>query len=51
MGWHEINDIIESGFLEPAYDAEIDYIQKINQAKRVANSYFLHGRVMRELPH
>ena len=53
MGWQEVVTIINSGFLEPkpAYDAEIEYIQKINQAKRVANSYFVHGRVMRELPH
>ena len=37
--------------LDPSYDDVVHYIQKINSAKRVANSYFINGRVMRELPH
>lgn len=32
-------------------DPELAYLRKLSQAKRVANDYFLNGRVMRDLPH
>ena len=31
-------------------DPEMRYLSILSQAKRVANNYFLHGRVMRDLP-
>ncbi len=31
-------------------DPELSYLRKLSSAKRVANEYFLHGRVQRDLP-
>jgi len=49
LGWSEVYNM--SPLLDHSNDDLVLYIQKINSAKRVANSYFVHGRVMRELPH
>ena len=31
-------------------DPQLVYLRRLSQAKKVANNYFLHGRVMRDLP-
>ena len=50
IGWTDLNDMII--FKDDiSFDPEVHYIQKLTQAKKVANSYFIHGRVMRDLPH
>jgi len=36
--------------MDEKYDMEIEYLRKLSKAKRVANSYFLNGRSMRQLP-
>lgn len=36
--------------MDTKHDPEILYLRKLSSAKKVANEYFLHGRVTRQLP-
>ena len=41
---------IYSELMDAKYDPEIQYLRRLASAKKTANQYFLHGRVMRQLP-
>jgi len=36
--------------MDTKHDPEILYLRKLSSAKKIANEYFLHGRVTRQLP-
>lgn len=58
MGWFSLvgidNQVPDMALydllMSPRYDQEIDYLQRLSSAKKVANPYFLNGRAMRRLP-
>lgn len=41
---------IYNELMDAKYDQEISYLRRLASAKKAANQYFLHGRVMRMLP-
>lgn len=47
--YHPERGIFEE-LMDSKHDPEILYLRKLSSAKRIANEYFLHGRVTRPLP-
>ena len=41
---------IYNELMNQQFDPEIQYLRKLSQAKKIANPYFLHGRMQRTLP-
>lgn len=56
MGWFSLvgtpvdNMGVYDLLMSPRYDAEIEYLNKLSQAKTAALKYFVHGSASRQLP-
>lgn len=58
MGWFSLGGRsnqqppmgIYEQLLDPAYDLEVAYLQRLSEARTRGREWFVHGRIMRELP-